>query len=338
VGVVEHSLVLYADEVMRAAQLAAILEVSAWPKPGNVHRTSDYPTKRYEHFLAGSIALGPAVREAAVMGCAAGLQQLPLSEVGVGRLIKKAVVDVKSWHKGGNTHLGVALLFIPLAASAGLTYTQFGSITPERLREGAVKVMEATTDVDAAEVYEAIVIAQPSGLGTVEGAAAPDVGDPTFREVLASRRLTLLEVMRAAESWDNVAEELARGFNLTFNVALPELLSTYKEVRDVNKATVQAFLRVLASKPDTFIARNVGLSLTSRMPDAVRAGMDKAREVSRRAEEVLRLGGALSEEGMRELVKMDEELKKAGGALNPGSTADIVAAALFVAILSGLRP
>jgi len=50
---------------MRAAQLAACLEVSGTPKPGNVHRAFDFPDTRFEHFLAGGVALGPATREVA---------------------------------------------------------------------------------------------------------------------------------------------------------------------------------------------------------------------------------------------------------------------------------
>ena len=334
----EHGVALFADEVMRAAQLAAALEVSAYPKPGNVHRASDYPDKRFEHFIAGSVAMGPAIREAAVMGAAAGLHQVPLSEVGVGRLVKRAIAEVRSWHRGGNTHLGTVMLLVPLAVGAGLAYARRGSVEAGEVRRAAVEVMEATTHHDAAEVYEAILLADPSGLGEVGEVGAPDVRSPCFREELASRGLRLVDVMRASSSWDNVADELANGFNLTFNVALPELLSVYSATGDVNKATVQCYLKVLAERPDTFIARNVGLTYTRRMPDAVWMGMERAREVSRMAREVLEAGGALTEEGLRRLREMDEELRRAGGLLNPGSTADVVAAALFIAILGGLRP
>jgi len=56
------------DLVARCAMLAALLEVSAYPKPGNVHRLRDVPGTRYEHFLAGSVAMGPAMRKLALGG------------------------------------------------------------------------------------------------------------------------------------------------------------------------------------------------------------------------------------------------------------------------------
>lgn len=190
---------------------------------------------------------------------------------------------------------------------------------------------------DAAEVYEAIALAEPSGLGSFEG-EAPDVTDPTFRSKLASGGLTLLKVMEEASRWDDVARELAGGFEATFNLALPELLSVLRERGDLRLAIAQSYVKLLASRPDTFIARCVGVRFTQRLPDAVEAGRRAAEEVARMAEEALRLGGALTAEGVEALERMDAELKARGSDYNPGTTADIVAAALFVAIMCGARP
>ena len=103
-----------ADEIMVAAQLAAALEVSGWPKPGNIHRTADFHDTRYEHFIASSIGFGPVMREAALRGVRVGIGELQPSEVGVGGLVKEAVAEGRRWHRGGNTHLGTILLFTPL--------------------------------------------------------------------------------------------------------------------------------------------------------------------------------------------------------------------------------
>ena len=107
----------YAQRIMQCAQLAAALEVSAWPKPGNVHRTADFSDTKFEHFITGSIALGPTTYEAAKRGVLTGLQHLNIESIGIGSLIKDTIVNVKSWHSGGNTHLGISLLFIPLSAA-----------------------------------------------------------------------------------------------------------------------------------------------------------------------------------------------------------------------------
>jgi len=58
------------DDVMIAAQLAAALEVSGFPKPGNIHREADLGPKTFERLLADSIAIGHACSKNAVKGMA----------------------------------------------------------------------------------------------------------------------------------------------------------------------------------------------------------------------------------------------------------------------------
>ena len=40
-----------------------MLELSGWPIVGNVHRTKDFEHTRFEHFLAGIVAIQPNFRE-----------------------------------------------------------------------------------------------------------------------------------------------------------------------------------------------------------------------------------------------------------------------------------
>ena len=40
----------WVNKIQCCAQLAAALEVSGWPKPGNVHRTADFTDTRFEHY------------------------------------------------------------------------------------------------------------------------------------------------------------------------------------------------------------------------------------------------------------------------------------------------
>jgi triphosphoribosyl-dephospho-CoA synthetase len=56
------------------------------------------------------------------------------------------------------------------------------------------------------------------------------------------------------------------------------------------------------------------------------------------AGKVLQLGGFETENGKEELRAFDSRLRQESNLLNPGTTADIVAAALAVCVLSGYRP
>ncbi len=324
-----------ADYVMRAGQLAAALEVCGWPKPGNVHRTADFKDLRFEHFIAGSIAMGPSLREAALRGVAVGLNELELNKVGVGELVRRAVADAIAWQRGGDTHLGTILLLTPLAVAAGATIARRGFVDAIGLRESFTKVMESTRPEDAVNVYEAIAIARPTGLGRVEGRAAPDVSDERAKEALVERGLSLYDVMRIAAEWDTIALELTTGLRITFEVGCPTLLSVYVRTLDINVAIVHTYLTLLSSFPDTHVARIVGLKRARNVPEAVKIGVNKAKEVAEEAAEILRLGGLITSEGKAALFKFDERLRNEG--LNPGTTADLTAASLMVAILYGLR-
>ncbi|HII76510.1 MAG TPA: triphosphoribosyl-dephospho-CoA synthase, partial [Methanolinea sp.] len=74
---------------------------------------------------------------------------------------------------------------------------------------------------------------------------------------------------------------------------------------------VEAFLGLLSLEPDTFVIKKHG-------PDVASKTMEKAREVR---------------EGLRDLQAFDQECidKK----INPGSIADIIIAALYIALGEG---
>ena len=84
---------------------------------------------------------------------------------------------------------------------------------------------------------------------------------------------------------------------------------------------MQTFLRILATLPDTHIARKLGV--------------EAAQAVSGRAREVENAGGVRTEAGREALAALDMELRSPTNARNPGTTADLTCAALFVVILEG---
>jgi triphosphoribosyl-dephospho-CoA synthase len=56
------------------------------------------------------------------------------------------------------------------------------------------------------------------------------------------------------------------------------------------------------------------------------------------AREIVELGGAETPAGRKKLREFDHELRQSGNLLNPGTTADLIAAALAVCVLDGYRP
>lgn len=328
---------LVADDIMRCAQLAAAIEVSGWPKPGNVHRTADFPDTRFEHFIAGSIALGPAMRKAALQGIKVGMGKLEIDKIGVGKLVKEAVTDVKAWHRGGNTHLGISLLFVPLAVAAGLTHASNDKIDAKELRQNVEKIMVATTPKDAGDVYDAILLASSAALGQLEGGVFPDLTDREAKTKLGKRRVTLYDVMAASSGWDNISREWASGMEICFETGCPTILKVYRETGDPNVAVVHAFLTVISRYPDTFIARKVGIRETPYIEKAVKVGLERTGWISATAGRILKLGGLTTDEGRRALFEFDGKLRAGGGEFNPGTSADLTAGSLMISFLCGFR-
>ena len=155
----------------------------------------------------------------------------------------------------------------------------------------------------------------------------PDSGNDRFHE---GHRTTLQPCLisvdgrhEIAVGYDDICSEWVNNYAITFDLAYP-YLATQLERGDLNAAVVHTFLKILSDHPDTFIAR--------------KAGVEKAREVSLEAKNVLELGGLKTSEGKKSIIELDEHLRTSGNTLNPGTTADLTAAALALCTLGGYRP
>jgi triphosphoribosyl-dephospho-CoA synthase len=309
-----------AQHISKCLQLAILLEVSA-EKPGNVNFTTGFEETRCEHFLASAIAAGSSFQEAANRGASVAENKLGISEVGLGQLIKTCAVDVNAWQRGGNTILGTIMLFAPIAVAAGMTPTNKNYLFNfSVLRKNIDLAVKSTTALDSVHLYEAVDIANPSGLND---APDLDVTDPRSKERLIKENVTLYEVFKIASAYDDICAEWVHNYAVTFDLAYPYLMEQLKS-KPLNTAVVHTFLKILSEHPDTFIARKVG--------------NEKAREISSDAKAVLELGGLETAKGKKSLKEFDMKLRLSQNKCNPGTTADLTAAALALCTLSGYRP
>jgi len=206
-----------AEHVSKCLQLAVLLEVSAYPKPGNVHRTADFKETIYEHFLASAVALAPSFRSAAQKGVLMAQGKLNLDELEIGKIIKDAVEQVKAWQSGGNTLLGTIILLTPIAVAAGKALIE-ESFSISRLRKNVKLVARSTTPIDAVKVYEAISIVEPGGLGK---APKLDVADPASKQKILRDNVTLFDVFEISSSWDSISSEWVNNYSITFGLGYP---------------------------------------------------------------------------------------------------------------------
>jgi triphosphoribosyl-dephospho-CoA synthase len=157
-------------------------------------------------------------------------------------------------------------------------------------------------------VYTAIREAKPGGLGTA-----------SEQDLSAEPSVTLLQAMRLAAERDAIAAEYAGNFPLTFGCGAPAVRSARAAGLGWDDAVVETFLTLLARHPDTLISRKVGA--------------ESAEKIRRRAAEILAAGGVRSAAGRERLRAFDADLRDPQNSRNPGTTADLTAAAVFVVLL-----
>jgi triphosphoribosyl-dephospho-CoA synthase len=218
----------------------------------------------------------------------------------VGEAFETAVAGMAD-AAGTNTQFGCLLLLSPLVRAAGR-----GDLTPE----GASSVVEDTTVDDAAAFYRAFEHADvavrdpPAGVDDLDVRRGADA-IPAVRD----REATLADVMDLSAAHDANAREWVEGFPRVFRAAA----RIEADTGPVTDRVADAFLALLAEAPDTLVVTE--------------HGEEVAHEIQQRA---LDLQGADRDE----VADFAADLVARG--VNPGTTADLTAAAVFVALERGV--
>ena len=206
---------------------------------------------------------------------------------------------------GCNTNLGIVLLAAPLCAAL----ERFGANEPidaSRWHAHTQRVL-AELDVDDARLaYRAIALANPGGLG-----------DAPEQPVHAPPTVTLRAAMELAAGRDSIARQYANGFADIFGAGLDAagVITPATE----HRAMLDVFLSFLSNWPDSHIVRKQGAALAQSV--TCDAAMHRAN---------WRASGHPAESDALEA--WDAGLKARG--INPGTSADLAVATLFVALLT----
>lgn len=268
-----------ASGVAGAYRAACHLELRAL-KPGNVHVHADGHGMTVGQFVASADATAPIFARP-------GLS--------VGERIHAAVVATRTV-AGCNTNLGILLLAAPLAQAA------LAGRGPLRDRLG--QVLASLTVADAELTFRAIALAEPAGLGRVEGA-----------DVHAPARVTLLDAMREARERDMIARQYATDFADVFETGVPYLRRWLDAGAGFEQAVERLYVEFLATVPDSHVIRKYGLERSEWLRR--RASELRENTAPDRAFTLTR----------SRLAELDREFKYNG--VNPGTTADIVVGCLL---------
>ena len=200
-----------------------------------------------------------------------------------------------------NTNLGIILLLTPLACVPR-------SVS---LRLGIRDVLTNLDSTDARNLFQAIRIANPGGLRPKsESVSKHDV----TREVSAG----IVEAMSQAADRDLIARQYVNGYADVFDFVLPSLVEDGDRL-SLTDRIIRTHLRLMSEFPDSLIRRKCGLDVA--VQSATLAGA------------VLNAGEVESDAYNNALADLDFWLRADGNRRNPGTSADMIAAALF----AGLR-
>jgi len=286
----------------RVATLACLLEVAA-PKPGNVHRGADFEDTTFGDFLASAVAIG---------------EVFDRSGLSLGEMVLQAV-EATDDAVGKNTNLGIVLLLAPLVAVA----RSGGLLTVKRVSE----YLGSLAPSDGESVFEAIKKAKPGGMGEVKEMDLEATTGP----------VDLLAAMKVSENRDAIARQYVTGLADVFGRGQRWLEVGRHVFDDLNSAIVFAHVGWMAEQPDTLIARKCGHSVAEQSQTQAVRVMDAipADVVSGQA----KLTGEQADSFWQRVADLDFWLRSDGHRRNPGTTADLIAATLFVAIYNGtLKP
>ncbi len=283
---------------------ACLLEASSI-KAGNVHPQANFNNMDYSHFRLSAEVIGKTIDQ--MLLSPTGMD--PTNNItSVGDCIFQMAIATKQ-SVGVNTNLGTLILLGPLLVATQNINTSIVDFT--ELQRSVADVLANLTPRDSEEIYKSIQAANPGGLGT-------------SNQMDANKQppADILEAMRFSQHKDDVAKQWVTDFETVFSLA-----RRLRDLVDAQTLASRHWLEAISSVQIEYLAANVD-SLIARKNDH-----DLAIEVQRRASQLLSIRSTSSFDYRQQWNEFDDFLRADGNRRNPGTTADLLAAALYVAIV-----
>jgi triphosphoribosyl-dephospho-CoA synthase len=276
-------------KALEAAAMASFVgELEAF-KPGNVSTYADgHDMTAADFLLSAKVSVPLLCQDEASLGCRV------LESV-------KATRDAVAC----NTNLGMLLLFAPIVMAAESDFNN-----ADGLRRNLEITLSSLTQSDAEQVYEAIRLANPGGLGRVN-----------TQDVNSNPDCSLISAMELASQRDSIALQYTNNFDEIFKLGLVTINYFEKRWNSVKWSAVSCYLNYMSSIVDSHIERKFGFQIAEQIK--IKSGVI-AEKFN---------GSADPETGIGLLQGFDKELKTKN--YNPGTSADLTAASLLVYNLTG---
>ena len=292
----------WAEQIGGIALESMLFEAAATPKPGLVDRANNgaHWDMDYFTFMSSAAALRSTFDDLARAGLQ--LRDRPVKELlpELRRIGRQAEKSMFFYTRGINTHKGMIFSLGMLCGVSGWYFGK-GAMNADELCRLTAEMCDGICERELLPL---------SGSGLL-----PKDGEKNFlsgkEEILTSEpeALTKGEQVYLRYGVKGVRGEVESGYLTVRTISLP----IYRKLRDahcdLNTALVQTLLHLIAGTADTNILS--------------RHGIEAAEFARSSAEEVLKKGGALTEEGMKAVRELDQTFIKQD--ISPGGCADLLA-------------
>ena len=314
--------------IAQSAVLAHNLLYANNTKPGGASFKNEFQDTSSEHFLAGASSLYSPVFGLAKRGILVAENHLWYEDAEIGFFIDKALEKSKTWYKSsGNTILGTLLMFSPITLGIANSFAHEGMKTNAKLNfENVVYITEqflknSTTD-------DCIYLTKALNTFVSKNILPSDKEEDNFSsfiEIHKHEKTNLYEFTKFYKERDLVFFELSHKYQTTMKIGYPTFLKCYEEDQNFKTAIAQTYITLLSEKKDTHIAKRFGNEIASK--------------VNKLAKDIITSGGVFTKEGLELISELDLFLTTSHErVINPGTTADITATTIFLALIHGYRP
>jgi triphosphoribosyl-dephospho-CoA synthase len=145
-----------------------------------------------------------------------------------------------------------------------------------------------------------------------------DIDNPHAKQNIVADGVTLRQLLELSSPVDELSREWSGYFKMTLREVYPVLDAHSSDLDDLEEGIVRTFVWLLSKRPDGLIVK--------------KRGFKEAERVRQLAERIVskQVGGL----GTASLIdELDRELRADSNTLNPGTTADLVSAAIFCKLL-----
>jgi triphosphoribosyl-dephospho-CoA synthase len=261
----------------------------------------------------------------ATRGFYIGTGQLTPEEAKLGELIETCVSDSLTGLNKKNTILGSILLYIPLTVAIAASLANRPQFSSDNVGHWLQRIIQGTSVEDTLGLYRAFARLVPGGQNIKQDSywseihRRYDFDNPKSIDNIIDDNLRLEELFRISSEIDEISKEWADYFHMILHEIFPYIKGISQSLEDLEEAIVRTFVWLLSRRPDGLIVK--------------KAGRERAEEVRKIADETIK-NWSDSIETEKVIATLDSVLRLEGNLLNPGTTADLISAAVFCRLVS----